>query len=201
LPSDLVSGGPSWINSEHYDIEAKLGDSQVAALYKSSELDRILQIRRMAQALLADRFKLAVNDTTVTRPVYALLIAKGGPKLQESTPGSPSPIKSEGRPMELMEEPGEMRAHATPISTLARALSLESAVGRPVLDQTGLTGNYNFDLKWTPDLNSQGAMPGPSPSAEAPPPDASSPSIFTAIQEQLGLKLESTKGPEEAIAP
>jgi bla regulator protein blaR1 len=72
-------------------------------------------------------------------------------------------------------------------------------LGRPVLDQTGLKGNYNFDLKWTPDVNSPGAMPGPSPAAETAPPDASGPSIFTALQEQLGLKLESTRGLEEAI--
>jgi uncharacterized protein (TIGR03435 family) len=67
------------------------------------------------------------------------------------------------------------------------------------LDQTGLKGNYNFDLKWTPEVNSPGAMQGPSPGAEAAPPDASGPSIFTAVQEQLGLKLESTKSSEEAI--
>lgn len=217
LPTDLVSGGPSWIDSEHYDIEAKLGDSQVAALYKSSDLDRILQIRRMAQALLADRFKLVVNDTTVIRPVYALVVAKGGPRLKEKTscitpsgatlpplpprPGAPRGSAPQAR-ANIISRPGEMIACELPIKDLARALQLDPQLqlGRPVVDQTGLTGYYTFDLKWTPDLNSQGAMAGPSPSAEAPSPDASGPSIFTAIQEQLGLKLESTKGPEEAIA-
>ena len=82
----------------------------------------------------------------------------------------------------------------------AKALSMQGAVDRSVLDQTGLKGNYNFDLKWTPDVNPPGPIPGPSSGAETASPDAPGPSIFTAIQEQLGLKLESTKGPEQAIA-
>jgi uncharacterized protein (TIGR03435 family) len=73
-------------------------------------------------------------------------------------------------------------------------------LGRPVLDQTGLQGKYNLDLKWTPDVNSPEAMPGQSPDADTAPPDALGPSIFTAVQEQLGLKLESTKSSQEAIA-
>jgi uncharacterized protein (TIGR03435 family) len=72
-------------------------------------------------------------------------------------------------------------------------------LGRPVLDRTGLKGNYNFDLKWTPDVNSPGAMPGSMPGAETPPSDASGPSLFTAIQEELGLKVESAKDLEEVI--
>jgi bla regulator protein blaR1 len=93
--------------------------------------------------------------------------------------------------------PGELMAFAIPMSDLAR--ELQGELGRPVLDRTGLTGNYNFDLKWTPDVRTPGAMPGPAPGAEPPPSDASGPSIFTAIEDQLGLKLESTKDLEEAI--
>ncbi|SPE31551.1 hypothetical protein SBA5_890006 [Candidatus Sulfotelmatomonas gaucii] len=220
LPDDQVTGGPSWINSDKYDIDAKLEDSQVAALEKLAPLDRLVQTRLMVRSLLADRFKLVMNHTTLIVPVFALVVARGGPKLQETAPCStpapgtfpmpppppPSPGASPAAPQgpatplragSLLFRPGETMACAEPVSELVRWLRLE--LGRPVVDQTGLTGNYSFDLKWTPDVNSPGAMPGPSPGAETPPPDASGPSIFTAIQEQLGLKLESTKGPEEAI--
>jgi bla regulator protein BlaR1 len=226
LPEDQVVGGPSWINSDRYDIDAKLEDSQIAALEKLTPWDRATQVKLMVQSLLADRFKLLVNDgTTAPRPVYALVVAKGGPKLKGATTpqeaalcGTPPPGKfpmppppppgtsptapqrpaTMSRASGMFMRPGEMTACATPMSDLARQLQLE--LGRPVLDQTGLDGNYNFELKWTPDTNSSGAMTEPSPGAEAPPPDASGPSIFTAIQEQLGLKLESTKASEEAIA-
>jgi bla regulator protein blaR1 len=222
LPDDQVSGGPSWINSDRYDIDAKLDNSQTAALEKLSPWDRSAQVKLMVQSLLASRFKLLVNDDTTTlRPVYALVVAKGGPKLHETVPGSapppgtfpappppppPPPSVSPTAPQGpatpsravMFMRPGEMMAFAIPMSDFARQLQLE--LGRPVLDQTGLKGKYDVDLKWTPDVNSPRAMPGPSPGAETAPPDASGPSIFTAVQEQLGLKLESTKSPEEAIA-
>lgn len=109
---NLVSGGPGWINYDRYDIEAKLNDSDVAALYKPpNRSDRDVQVRLMVQSMLADRFKLVVNDTKVARPVYALVIAKGGSKLQESIPGSPSPIELQGHPVGFLTEPSEIRAH------------------------------------------------------------------------------------------
>jgi bla regulator protein blaR1 len=193
LPGDEVSGGPSWINSEHYDIDAKLDDSEVAALAKLSAPDGLVQVRLMVQSLLADRFDLVVKNETVMRPVYALVIAKGGPKLQETAPWSTG---SKSQAFSAVH--GEITTHGMPISRLVWALS-RVGVGRPVLDQTGLKGNYSFDLKWTPDLNLPGMMPGPSPSAESAPPDTSGPSIFTAIREQLGLELKATKGPVEAL--
>jgi bla regulator protein blaR1 len=193
-----VAGGPGWINSDRYDIDAKLQDSDVAALYKlPNDSDRRAQVRLMMQSLLTDRFKLVVNHTTATRPVYALVLAKGGTKLHETVPGSPSPIELQGHPVDFLEEPTEMRAHGVSISTFVNALSLERAVGRPVLDQTGLKGKYDFDLTWAaiPEMS-----PGPSSGAETvPPQETFGPSIFRAIQEQLGLKLEPTRGPGEAI--
>ena len=222
LPDDQVVGGPSWINSDRYDIDAKLEDSQIAALEKLAPWDRSVQVKLMVQSLLASRFKLMLNEgATAPRPVYALVVAKGGPKLQETLPGSnpplgtfpappppppPPPGTSPTAPQAPATPPraliqfrrGEMKAFAIPMSDLAR--ELQGELGRPVLDQTGLKGNYNFDLKWTPDVNSPGAMPGPTPAAETTSPDASGPSIFTAVQEQLGLKLESTKSSEESFA-
>ncbi len=196
LPSDEVSGGPSWINSERYDIEAKLEDSQAAALAKLP--DNIVQIRLMLQSLLADRFKLVVKDTIVTRPVYALVIAKGGSKLHATVLGSKSPIEAGGHPVQLSGGRGEVRAHGIPMSVLVRLLSQEG-LGRPVLDRTGLKGEYDFELKWNPDLDSPGMMQGPSPGAGSAQPDTSGPSIFTAIQDQLGLKLKATEGPLEDL--
>lgn len=198
IPSGQVSGGPGWINSDRYDIDAKLQDSQVAALAKLSNHARLQQIRLMVQSLLADRFGLVVKDTTVTRPVYALVVAKGGSKLQDTVPGSPSPIKSEGHPMQASFFSGDIRGHGIPVSMLARSLSQIGGLGRPVVDETGLKGIYDIDLKWTPDAPP--AMPGSSPSSETTPPGTSGPSIFTALQEQLGLKLEPAQGPVEGIA-
>jgi bla regulator protein blaR1 len=214
LPDYEISGGPAWIDSDRYDIDAKLEDSQVAALQRLSENDRILLIRRTVQALLADRFKLVVNDTTEMRPVYALVVAKGGLKMSETAPCSPPPPGLAPPPppppgaspasqkpaappqMQLAGRPGDLVACELPVMGLVRVLQF--GLDRPIVDQTGLTGNYTFELKWTPDFDSP--MPGPSPSAEPPPPsDNSGPSLFTALQEQLGLKLESTKGPVETL--
>ena len=219
LPDYEVSGGPNWIDSDRYDIEAKLKDSQVAELQKLSDTDRILQVRRMVQALLADRFKLVVNDTTETHPVYALVIARGGlrmKEMRESTPCStpppgyappppPPPGASTVAPQgpatqpqpQIAGRPGDLAACNLPVKGLVRVLQL--SLDRPVVDQTGLTGNYSFNLKWTPGFDQPGPMPGPSPIAETPPPDASGLSIFTAIEEQLGLRLVSTKGSVEAL--
>ncbi len=196
LPSNEVSGGPSWIDSERYDIDAKLEDSQAAKMAKGSTNDQIVQVRLMVQRLLADRFKLVAKDTTVTRPVYALVVAKGGSKLQETVPGSKSPIQAGGHPAQFSGDRGAVSGHGVPMSFLVRFLSQEG-LGRPVVDETGLKGEYDFELKWNPDL-SPVVTQGP-PAAGGAPPDTSGPSIFTAIQEQLGLKLKATEGRVEDL--
>jgi bla regulator protein blaR1 len=196
LPSNEVSGGPSWIDSERYDIDAKLEDSQAAKMAQRSTNDQIVQVRLMVQRLLADRFKLVAKDTMVTRPVYALVVAKGGSKLQETVPGSKSPIEAGGHPVQFSGDRGDVSGHGIPMSVLVRFLSQEG-LGRPVVDETGLKGEYDFALKWNADL-SPGMMQGP-PAAGSAPPDTSGPSIFTAIQEQLGLKLKATEGRVEDL--
>jgi bla regulator protein BlaR1 len=180
LPDNEVLGGPSWIDSDRYDMEAKLENSQVVELRKLSDTDRMVQVRRMVQGLLADRFKLVVHDTTVTRPVYALVVAKGGPKLKENTPcvtesgatlpplppppGAPRGSAPEPRG-NFIGRPGDMMACQVSVKGLARSLELDPQfeLDRPVVDQTGLTGNYTFDLKWTPDASPPGAVPGHRP--------------------------------------
>lgn len=209
LRDDQLSGGPSWISSERYDIDAKLDDSQVEPLEKLPPEQRILQVRLRVQSLLADRFKLLVRDETKEIPVYALVIAKNGPKLREAKPGDtyPNGIKGpDGRshPGMWWVEGGKLTGQALPMASLVMILSqsCQLELGRTVLDQTGLKGKYDIALKWTPDQSSAGMFMGTAgvkPGAESAPPDSSGPSLFTAIQEQLGLKLESTKGPTEAI--
>jgi bla regulator protein blaR1 len=193
---DRVSGGPGWINSDRYDINGKLEDSQVAALEELAPQDRVPQIKLMVQSLLKDRFGLVVRNTMLTVPVFALVAARGGPKLQETVAGSSSAIEIDGHPARVLKRVGEIKGHAIPVSTLAQWMS-QDELGRPVVDRTGLTGKYDVDLKWTPDLN--GSMAPGSPLTGATPPDASGPSIFTAVQEQLGLKLEPSTGPEDAL--
>ena len=137
------------------------------------------QRSQMLQSLLADRFKLRLHRETKDLPVYVLAIAKNGPHLRENV-SHQDEVGMMGR--------GEIHGTDAPISALVRRLSRQSELGhRPVLDRTGLTGDYDWDLTWTPN----------DASGTATSPDSSGPSIFTAIQEQLGLKLQ----PQTASAP
>ena len=205
-----IAGAPNWFDSEKYDIEAKVDRSVAEELPKLSEDRRALETQRMLQALLADRLKLTLHRETKELPVYELVIVKNGPKLQEAKPGDPSASeikRPDGLPagphtMRMSMEGGarELTGQGLPVASLVRLLS--GQLHRTVLDKTGLTAKYNFTLKWTADQSvpmfrgTEGGQPAPD---TAPPPESSGPSLFTAIQEQLGLKLESQKGPVEII--
>ena len=124
------------------------------------------------------------------------MVAKNGPKLQEAKDSVTGPMGT------MMMRPGNFTGHAMSMSFLASNLS--NVVGRVVLDRTALTGHYDITLEFTPDrsqMSGLGGTPGPGPEGRdmPPPPDPSGPSIFTALQEQLGLKLESEKGPVEMV--
>jgi uncharacterized protein (TIGR03435 family) len=208
-----ISGEPKWFDSERYDIEAKPDSATAARLDKLPREQRGDEIRQMMQSLLADRFHLSLHRETKELPLYALVVAKGGPKLQKSTfvppdkPGALPPPKPGGPPPKgglFMQGPGSLTSTGTEVSMLVNILS--RAVNRVVIDKTGLKGRYDFTLKWTPDQPSpqafgagQGPGPGPMGKDAPPPPDPNGPSIFTALQEQLGLKLESQKGPVEIL--
>jgi len=200
-----ISGAPAWTGSEHYNIEAKTDDSSADMLRKLSDEEQETQARLMLQSMLADRFRLALHHEMKALPVYVLLVAKNGPKLHESadTPdapapsGPPTPNEPQRRHTLRMNGPGDVSAIAQNLDIFADVLSHQ--LGHPVLNKTGLKGDYDFSLKWTPN-EGRGQMPGGPPGDAAPPPDASGPSIFTALQEQLGLKLESQKGPVDTIA-
>jgi uncharacterized protein (TIGR03435 family) len=152
----------------------------------------------MLQALLTDRFKLTLHRETKELPVYELIIANSGSKLQEAKPGEtyPNGIKDlSGRATAglIKMGPGAITGQGVPIASLARQLTQQ--LGRIVVDKTGLTGTYDFTIKWPP-VASQAATGGQQGN---PSPEGSESSIFTAIQDQLGLKLESQTAPVEVL--
>jgi uncharacterized protein (TIGR03435 family) len=216
-----IVGGPDWIDSERFNIQAKADSATDAELKKLNPLEAKLVKEHMLQDLLADRFKLKLSHETKQLPVYALEVAKNGPKLEETKGVAAGPAVGEGseRPGQVRPGPDQagvrMRSNGgeqqvdfedSPVSMLVRVLS--QSLGRTVVDKTGLTGRYNFKLHWASDMGRMlmggpgpggpGQMPGgnagPS-TGTALPPTPSGPSIFTAIQEQLGLKLKPEKGP------
>ena len=201
IEDNQISGAPGWVNSDKYDVEAKMDQATANEVRKLSEDNQQEPARqRMLQALLADRFKLTTHRETKELPIYSLAVAKGGPKLHEAKPGDtyPNGIKGpNGRPGgHLMRMGrGELTAQSIELAQLGHLLSEQ--MGRTVIDNTGLKGHYDFTLKWTPDRSTP-MLSGATGSDSAPLPD-SGPSIFTAIQEQLGLKLESQKGPVELL--
>jgi uncharacterized protein (TIGR03435 family) len=160
----------------------------------------------MIQALLADRFKLTMHHETRELPEYVLVVAKNGPKIHEATPGDTysNGLKlrdgTPGGPGLVQMSPGHVAAQATTMDFFIHVL--QQQLGTTVVDQTGLTGKYDIILDWTPEPNQ---VPGGVPSAAqqgpgaAPVPDSPGPSVFTAIEEQLGLKLESQKGPVDVL--
>jgi uncharacterized protein (TIGR03435 family) len=149
----------------------------------------------MVQSLLAERFELKVSQSSKELPIYALVVTKNGLKLSQTADPQPGP--GAGTRSTTRLQPGELTARGMPMSALAERLSRE--VGRQVVDKTGLQGGYDFTLHWTPELQTRPLGAGDGSQGPATSPDATGPSIFTAIQEQLGLKLESQKGPVGTI--
>ena len=197
-----ISGGPGWVGSDRFIVEAKSLDAPTSPppdLVKMSAAERTRYLERpraMLRGLLEDRFQLKVHNQTKELPIYSLVVAKGGPKLKDNGGRMPDPNMKPGM---MRIGPGGLEGSQMPVSALVDTLSQQ--LGRTVADQTGLKGNYDFTLKWTPD-DPQGAaafgggLPLP-PGVQ--PPDPNGPTLFTALQEQLGLKLESTKGPVDII--
>jgi uncharacterized protein (TIGR03435 family) len=189
LKDQQLSGGPGWASSDVFDV---VGKPEASANPE--------QIRQMMQALLADRFKLTMRSESKEMPVYNLVTAKTGPKLTESKadeapgPGGPRRMIRMGR--------GEINGQQMSMGALADVLS--KMAGKTVIDKTGLSGKYDVKLEWTPDPGEPQmgpAMPGRLMPEGGPPPvvDGSGISLFTAIQEQLGLKLDSQKGPVDVF--
>jgi uncharacterized protein (TIGR03435 family) len=194
MSADRITGGPDWLN-DRYDISAKMAPEVADALKKLNPLDRRAARLHMFQALLTERFKMVFHRDTKELPVFMLVVAKGGPKLQEGKPADASPdvAGSTGTGTMQFGQNGLLTFKAMPLSSLVLILSQQ--VGRTVLDKTGLTGRYDFT--WQFNLSAApGGRGGPNPAASA---DSEPASIFTILQEELGLKLDSGKGPVEII--
>jgi uncharacterized protein (TIGR03435 family) len=171
LQRTQLIGAPSWLD-DRYDIEG-VPDAPGQPTFR--------QVKLMLQKLLADRFALQFHHDKRNLSIYALTIAKGGPRLTANTTGR------DGQPDESSSADGSERSMKFSNSTMADlTLEMEFYVGKPIVDQTGLPGRYNFTLTWTRDDDPQQAPDAP-------------PGLFTAIQEQLGLKLEAKKGPADVI--
>ena len=173
-----IIGGPDWIRQDidQYEIQAKIGDSEYAAMQKMAPAQQREQVALMEQSLLADRFNLKVHFETREMPVYALVVAKRGPRLTAAKSDESSRISTVGN-----GHGGEMTAVAMTLEQFALSPLLTGPAGGPVVDQTGLKGAYDFTLKWDSEIG------------------ADAPSFFTAIQEQLGLQLVASKAPVEVI--
>jgi uncharacterized protein (TIGR03435 family) len=198
-----IIGGPNWIDSDRFDIVAKTDGTPSPQ-----------EMGAMLRTLLKDRFRLAAHNETRELPVYALVMARSdnafGPRLRRSEvsevdcaarraairrrepvapqqPGRP-PVCGSGRTV-----PGKIAAVGWPMEQLVSALT--PFAGRVVLERTGLSGLFDFDLDWTPDQLPRQPPDDPEPLRI----DPNGPTLFTALQEQLGLKLESGKGPVEVL--
>jgi uncharacterized protein (TIGR03435 family) len=178
LPPKAVSGGPSWLDSDGYDV---LGETP------GSVRPTFEEQMTMLRKVLSERFNLTLHREEKEFSIYALTVAKGGPKLMEAAP------TPEGVPLPyflLSPQGAKLTARSATMFEVAWAMQ-RTAVDRPVVDKTGLSGRYDIDLEWTPDetqfpANRQIFVE----EAEHPHPD-----LFAAMQEQLGLRLEATKGP------
>jgi len=182
LTPRAVSGGPAWVETDKYEIVAETPGN-----VRPSLDEQMAMLRR----LLADRFKLTFHREEKEFSIYALTVAKNGPKLNESKvlpdalPEGPPPLV-----FSLSPDGASMAGRYATVSELASVLQ-RAALDRPVVDRTGLSGRYDFDLSFAPDdVQFEGAF------AKTPvPTDRGKHDLFAAIQEQLGLRLEATRGP------
>ena len=191
-PDFLIAGGSRWIDSDRFDVDAKAADE-----FPAGEDGPAAPRRRMLQALLEDRFKLKVHHETRQGPVYALLFARNdrapGPNLRRSSIDCAAPPPGT-RGCTARVGPGRIAAAGTTVAQFTSLLP--RFVDRVVVDSTGLMGRYDLELKWTPAPGEWTAPPPPAGGESAP---VDGPSLFTAMQEQLGLKLQSQTGPIDML--
>jgi uncharacterized protein (TIGR03435 family) len=195
-----IVGGPDWMSTARYDVVAKAGTGN-----PSQE-----ELQLMLRSLLADRFKLTAHPDKREMPTYAMVLARNdgrlGKELKKSDADCAGPVTAPAAPPPPGQMPrcgfvlgfGNLKARGSTLAALASSLS--TFAGRIVVDQTGLPGGFDVDLTWTPDN-----LPRPQGGGDQPVTvngtaiDPNGPSLFTALQEQLGLKLESAKGPVEVL--
>ena len=208
--NERVLGGPAWLDTNRYDIVARIPNDLAEARQKLSRDQQKQQISLMLQSLLVERFHLKVHFESRDLTVYALVVAKPNPHLVASTnqrestaPEGPGPIQLPSKPEDVHHgimvfysgQSAQMTARQASLDDLARWFAGYSEVGgRPVVNQTGLSGLYDFTLRWTRQSLAAAPQPGSSDAAgsDAPP-------LFTALPDQLGLRLKRTKAPVEVI--
>lgn len=182
IKADQVVGAPGWVDTDRFDIEAQ-----------AEKVSSLEEFHLMTRTLLAERFHLRFHFETKEMPLYALVVDTSGTKL------TPHDAANSGEPW--IDQGSDMPFHARWTATSASmellAFRLASVMDRPVIDQTGLKGDYNFTLAYTMDL-----PPNISPDAKinGEPIDTSGPSIFQAVRQQLGLRLDARKGPVQVMA-
>ena len=173
-----ISGGPDWASYDRFDIDARAGKAEGTAQ----------QIRERLKALLAERFQLVTHTESREQNVYALVVAKNGPVFREAKPDSGSRIRKQG---------STITGAGVGIPMLV--INLANSLNRPVLDKTGLTGKYDFKLEWSPDaLTGSSSIPAAGRD-DLIAPDPTGPSLFSALQEQLGLRLEAERAMAEIL--
>jgi len=213
-----IVGGPNWMADDHFDIIAKAESDGLGDPFQAERRGEPSRGQLMMRQLLAERFKLVVHNEDREMPIYALVLnradGKLGPQIKVSDvdcaqmmgrgrgrgPGGPPPgPPPPGQPMPcgIRIAPGNMVVGGSTLAQFANSIGM--FVGRIVVDKTGLAGNYDFNLTWTPDNMPQRPPGAPEPLINGNPIDPNGPSIFTAVQEQLGLKLDSQKGPVSVL--
>lgn len=170
-----VLGGPAWIGKEAFDIQAKIDDADATQMRKMNRTDRNQKRERMIQSLLADRFGLKISQSERELPVFALVVTKSGTKI------TPSPEQN-NRGSEFSGHDGRIIAMHISMDEFAHDLGVFDEIGnRVVLNQTGLTGDFDFKMNFARDHG------------DGIPDDAQDPGLFTALKEQLGLELKLEK--------
>ena len=207
-----ISAAPDWVSSERYDTEAKAGEPVVDKLRKLGPDQSKLETQRMLQAFLADRFKMTIHRETEITPIYSLVVVEPGKlpaatgdciqrPLPGVTPPTPDPVKlsTAGCSTFFVSMGGHLTVKNSPLAQLVSFLS--GFTGRMVVDKTELSGKYDIELNWTPE-------PGQFPPIPAymlknmpplPPPHPNGPPLITAVEQQLGLRLEPQTGPVQIM--
>jgi uncharacterized protein (TIGR03435 family) len=200
-----LSGGPDELLDTRFDLSAKISDDDFARQKKLPDEERDREMHLMVQSLLADRFGLKVHTETRELPVFDLVVDKGGSKLQpvadpapapagatqdsSSAPAAPAARPSRNVRTHISNNQATMTASDADVESLVTMLNRQAELGgRIVIDRTGLAGKYNYTLQWS--------VQHPNATAD---PDADGPPLFTALREQLGLRLESSKGSVEVV--
>jgi bla regulator protein blaR1 len=202
VQTDQIEGGPDWLNSARYDVQAKVDKVQVNPANREQMEQSRLENQKRLQMLLADQFKLVVSNETKSLPTYTLVVADGGSKLQPAN-STDTMTGPDGHPMGvhrmmMNQSKGQVMGFAAQGASLdILADQLSRQLGTPVVDKTGLKGDYDFSLQWAAPAKGASQESGAAP--EILQDETSKASLLSAVQQQLGLKLEPQKAPMQVL--